>query len=606
MHRFSTLFLLLCCLSFVIPLQAEPVGERRALEAARAFFQNDRNYARRMAPVQPVSVASAPLTKAGAPDPAYRVFNRAGGGFVIIAGDDACTPVLAYSFDNNFGTGTDMPGNLREWLDELETLVGYARTHAVAATREKASWDALFVQTKAGGNYLPAVKLDTPLWTQTEPFNLLTPLVDGKHTVTGCVPLAMAMIMRFYGYPEKGTGTLAPYNYSLDNGSTCSIAGFDLGHAYDWAKIKFDYNSGYTEEEGAAVARLVYDCGVAVQAKFDESTSASTPKMAGCAVEHFGFDPGAYHYKRELFTDAEWLDMIKAEVQERPILYSAKRDGGGHAFLVDGYDERDYVSVNWGWGGSSNGYFALSAFSPSANRQYIYNHGAVFGLKPMEAEGGVSQEYLYYQAGTASSSGTVYNGLTPSETIRPGRSFTMKAGFLYNGGIHSFSGEYCIVLCDKDGQIKEEISSINEFGDLNAGSGRGYPSINCFMQSYPLEGDRVCLVYRSNNWPAGVWEKPLYDLTSDIVAEIPVTDGTKLEEVTSFNFNKTSGDVMIQTKDKVDWRLEDASGQSVTAGVTYEMTALKIETSGLAKGTYKLTLKRFDEQLTLTLKMGTK
>ena len=606
MHRLSTLFLLLCSLCFVLPLQAEPVGERCALEVAQAFFRHDRNVARRMAPVQPVSLASAPLTKAGEAEPAFRVFNRAGGGFVIIAGDDACTPVLAYSFENHFGTGGEMPENLREWLDELENLVGFARSQRPADARDKALWEALFVQTKAGGDYLPAVKLDTPLWTQTEPFNLLTPVVDGKHTVTGCVPLAMAMIMRFYGYPEKGTGTLNPYSYSLDNGSNCSIDGFNLGHPYEWNKIKFDYRNGYTEEEGAAVARLVYDCGVAVQAKFDESTSASTPKMAGCAVDYFGYDPGAYHYKRDLFTDEQWLDMIKAEVQERPILYSAKRDGGGHAFLVDGYDEQGYVSVNWGWGGASNGYYVLSAFSPSANRQYIYNHGAVFGLKPKEAEGGAAQEYLYYQGGTSSSSGTVYNGLTPSETIRPGRAFTMKAGFLYNGGIKSFSGEYCIVLCDKDGQIKEEISSISEFSDLSAGSGRGYPSINCFMQSYPLEGDKVCLVYRSNNWPTGVWEKPLYDLTSDLVAEIPVTDGTKLEEVTSFNYNKTTGDVMIQTKDRVDWRLENASGQVVTEGVTYEMTALKIATSGLAKGTYQLTLKRLDEQLTLTLKMGSK
>ena len=76
--------------------------------------------------------------------------------------------------------------------------------------------------------------------------------------------------------------------------------------------------------------------------------------------------------------------------------------------------------------------------------------------------------------------------------------------------------------------------------------------------------------------------------------------------MTSFNFNKTTGDVLIQTKDRVDWRLENASGQAVTEGVTYEMTALKIATSGLAKGTYQLTLKRLDEQLTLTLKMGSK
>jgi hypothetical protein len=412
----------------------------------------------------------------------------------------------------------------------------------------------------------------------------------------------MGMIMRFYGYPGKGEGTLSSYSYTMDNGSSCQIDGFDLGHPYEWDKIKYNYKEGYTEEEANAVARLVYDCGVAVQAKFDESTSASTQKMAGCAVTYFGFDPGTYYFKRDLFTDEEWMTMLQNELQTRPILYSARRESGGHAFLVDGYDEQGSLSVNWGWGGNSNGYYALSAFTPTESRQYIYSHGAVFNLKPKEGEGGSPQSYLYYQAGTSSTTGTEYNGLTPSETIRPHQTFSLKAGFLYNGGIYPFTGEYVVVLCDKDGKVKENLCNVTTFNELAAGSGRGFPSISCFMQSYPLEGDKVCFMYRSDEWPEGVWEFPHYDLTTSIVTEIPVTDDTKLEDVTSFSFSKTSGVIMIETKDLVDWTLQDASGKSVTDGVSYEMTALKIETTRLQPGTYTLTLKRFSEQLTLTLK----
>ena len=605
MRRLNQIVCLAAVLLAAFPLAAKPVDAVRAQETARAFFRYDRNVSRRMAPVQELRLASAPLTKAGE-DPAYRIFNRSGGGFVILAGDDRCRPVLAYSFDTNFGDPAEMPRNLKDWLDDIEEQVNHARQGADDPAVQ-ATWTALGVRTKAGDDpFRPAVKLDTPTWSQGEPFNRLTPLVDGKHAVIGCVPLAMGMIMRWYGFPVKGEGSLSSYSYEMDNGTTCQIPGFDLGHSYEWDKIKFDYHGGYTEEEGDAVARLVYDLGVAVQAKFDESTSASTQKMAGCAVSYFGFDPGTYYYKRALFTDAEWLSMLKTELQERPILYSARREGGGHAFLVDGYDEQDFLSVNWGWGGSSNGYYTLSAFSPSTTRQYIYNHGAVFNLKPKEGEGGSPQSYLYYQAGTSSSSGTEYNGLTPSTTIRPRESFSMKVGFLYNGGIYPFSGEYVVVLCDKNGLVKEQISSVNTFNELSAGSGRGYPSISCFMQSYPMEGDKVCLLYRSGTWPEGVWEQPHYDLSAtDIVAEIPVTDDTKLAEVTSFNYNKTSGEVMIETKDLVEWSLTGPSGAAAEA-VTYEMTAMKIRTSELVKGTYTLTLKRLDEQLSLTLKMGNK
>ena len=602
MNRLKLLLAFVLVFLLAGPLHAGPVDPVRAQDAARAFFQGDRNYSRRMAPLRQVRLASAPLTKAGEEAPAFYVFNRAGGGFVIIAGDDACRPILGYSYDFNFGEEATMPANLREWLDDLEAQVAFARAEGRREASAVQAWADLTVQTRASAAILPAIKHETPLWSQSEPFNRLTPLVDGKHAVIGCVPLAMGMIMRFYGFPVKGEGTLAPYSYTMDNGTSCQIEGFDLGHLYEWDKIKYSYRDDYTEEEGNAVARLVYDCGVAVQAKFDESTSASTQKMAGCAVTYFGFDPGTYYYKRDLFTDAEWLAMLQQELQVRPILYSARRETGGHAFLVDGYDEQGFLSVNWGWGGSSNGYYALSAFTPTATRQYIYSHGAVFNLKPKEGEGGSPQSYLYYQAGTSSSSGTEYNGLTPSETIRPHQSFSLKAGFLYNGGIYPFSGEYVVVLCDKDGKVKEQISTVNTFNELSAGSGRGYTAISCFMQSYPLEGDKVCLQYRSNDWPAGVWEFPHYDLSSDIVAEIPVTDGTKLEDVTSFNYSTTSGDIMIETKDLVEWTLKNASGTAVTDGVTYEMTALKIETPRLQPGTYTLTLKRLDEQLTLTLK----
>lgn len=602
MNRLKLLLSFVVLFAWAGSLFAEPVDALRAQDAARAFFQGDRNYSRRMAPLKQVRLASAPLTKAGEEAPAFYIFNRAGGGFVIIAGDDACRPVLGYSYDFNFGETADMPENLQEWLADLEEQITFARTEGRRGASAVKAWADLTVRTKADGAILPAVKHVTPIWSQSEPFNRLTPMVDGKHAVIGCVPLAMGMIMRFYGYPGKGEGTLSSYSYTMDNGSSCQIDGFDLGHPYEWDKIKYNYKEGYTEEEANAVARLVYDCGVAVQAKFDESTSASTQKMAGCAVTYFGFDPGTYYFKRDLFTDEEWMTMLQNELQTRPILYSARRESGGHAFLVDGYDEQGSLSVNWGWGGNSNGYYALSAFTPTESRQYIYSHGAVFNLKPKEGEGGSPQSYLYYQAGTSSTTGTEYNGLTPSETIRPHQTFSLKAGFLYNGGIYPFTGEYVVVLCDKDGKVKENLCNVTTFNELAAGSGRGFPSISCFMQSYPLEGDKVCFMYRSDEWPEGVWEFPHYDLTSSIVTEIPVTDDTKLEEVTSFSFSKTSGVIMIETKDLVNWTLQDASGKSVTDGVSYEMTALKIETARLQPGTYTLTLKRFSEQLTLTLK----
>lgn len=582
-------FFLLLSILFLTFFQAsaDPVDAVRASSVARSVFRNDPDVALRFAPLQRVERAAVPLTKAGEEQPAFYIFNRLGGGFVIVAGDDACKPVLAYSFDHPFGTDDTMPEGLCDWLSDFEEQVSLLRSADSRPDDAARLWEMVGMQTKAGSGFKPAVKWNTPVWSQQEPFNGLTPIQGDKHSVTGCVPLAMGMLMRFFSYPPKGEGTLASYSYDIDN-IVYSIEGFELGYPYAWDQIKFDYTQGYTEEEGAAVARLVYDCGVAVQAKFAESTSASTPAMAGCAAQYFGFDPAAYYYKRDFIDDAAWLDMLKGELQDHPVLYSARRDGGGHAFLVDGYDEEGLVSVNWGWGGSSNGYYALSAFTPTSSRQYLFRHGAVFGLVPKQESSGPQREYLYFQAGT-SSSGNDYNGLTPSEEIRPGKAFTMRVGFLYNGGIFPFEGSYYIALTDADGNVREAISEVKEIEPIKPGSGRGYTNVDCLLLSYPLNGERIRLVYRSSNWPEGEWDSPLY--SPDITAEIFVTDHLTLAEATSVSYDHTKAQMTVVTKDRVEWSLSSASGTAVTTGVSYSGLTLTIDTSSL-KGSYKLLLKR--------------
>ena len=46
----------------------------------------------------------------------------------------------------------------------------------------------------------------------------------------------------------------------------------------------------------------------------------------------------------------------------------------GHVFLCDGYDEDDYFHIDWGWEGSSKGYFKLTLLSPYKNVSDNYNY----------------------------------------------------------------------------------------------------------------------------------------------------------------------------------------------------------------------------------------
>ncbi len=597
MKHFTLLFSLI--LLSVLPLRADSVDALRAAEVARAFFRNDRNVALRMAPLQSVERAAVPLTKAAEEQPPFYIFNRAGGGFVIVAAEDACNPILGYSFTNSFGRGADMPEGLSAWLDDIADQVVLSR-EATSDERARAlrQWDAMFVQTKADNPYQPAIKYDTPLWGQGTPFNNLAPEVGGKKAVCGCVPLAMSMLARFYGYPAAGKGTLPSYSYTTDSGENVTIPGMDLGKPYDWSNIRMEYKGEYTAAEADAVAQLVYECGVMVQAKFDASTSAKTHLVAGKAIDHLGFDAGATYYYRAYFSDAVWLDMLKKELQEHPVIYAAHRDGGGHTFLVDGYDEAGNLSVNWGWSGESNGYYALSAFVPNPNRQYLFQHAAIIGFKP--DQGGMAKEYLYLLSGT-SSSGTVFKGLEPDGTIVPRKSFNMKVGGVCNGGNDPFAGYFILALTDADGNIKDFVSGSQYYDLTSARSWRGYTGIPCILNTYPLEGDRIRAFYRSENWGENQWTPFLYDTTDEtLVTEIPVFDNQTLAEATTFSYAKTLQIVSIDTKDHVNWTFKSSTGADASDCVTYAGVQMSIAASKL-KGAYTLTLQRGNDKLSLTL-----
>lgn len=607
-HLFRYFACAFIALSVAFPVFAENVDAVRAEQTARAFFQFDRRQGPRKASLHPVTCSLSVPTKASG-EPAFYIFDRQGGGFVIVAGDDRCKPILGYSFTWNFFDGDRMPEGLKALLEDYTEQVERVRTEGhTASVSARMAWAAVEAKTKGGsGGYASARKLETPIWGQNAPFNSLAPEIDGKKAVAGCVPLAMSMICRFFTYPERGTGSLPGYTYTTDSGASQTIAGYDLGHDYQWDKIKMAY-SEYTEEEAAAVAQLVYDCGVMVQAKFDSSTSSNTGNMVRQAIEHLGFDAGAVYENRGFYSDDVWTEKLKDELMDNPVLYSARREGDfGHAFLLDGFDESDHFSINWGWKGQGNGYYALSSFASSPDRAYLYKHAACFGLKP--DAGGTGTNYLYLLSGTASS-GTEYNGLTPLvDKIVPLQSFNMKVGGIANGGNTPFSAYFILALVDADGRIKDFVCGSQFFDTTNPRSWRGYPSISCILPVYPLPGDRIKLYYCSEDEMTGEtipWKPVVWDRTEGTVGEIPVSDDQTLAEVTSLYYGKLLGLLTIRTKDNVEWELVGSGGTSFADAVSYQGTQMTIDTSLLPKGTYTLTLRRSGDKVELKLKMGTK
>ena len=224
---------------------------------------------------------------------------------------------------------------------------------------------------------------------QMEPYNNLCPNYIGAYrSATGCVATAMSQIMRLHKYPEHGYGF---NSYDPEFYPSMGTISLDFTQSfYDWDNILPNYSvADYTEAQAAAVARLLYDAGVAVNMNYGPQSGANNEDWPRALVTHFGYDKGVALRRRPYYTSREWLDMIHAELEAgRPVYAGGFAESGGHAFVFDGMDADGFLHVNWGWSGMSNGYFSLDFLTPptqgtgGANGGFNSRQVIVTGIRP--------------------------------------------------------------------------------------------------------------------------------------------------------------------------------------------------------------------------------
>lgn len=221
-------------------------------------------------------------------------------------------------------------------------------------------------------------QLHLPAWGQRAPFNAETPKLGGKATLTGCLPIALAAIMRYWQWPESSRGYAEPYETPT---AGIAMPSRPFGHVYDWGSmpLSYDANSG-TDGSLAAVAGLVADIGAALKADYGiASTSAGLDRWALAAS--FGYHP-RMHWAWRTEDDDAWKSLLKSELDlGRPVLYHAESDSSSHAFVVDGYTDTGLFHLTWGWGGKADGFYSLDDIKVNGVG-YHHNHAALLGFYP--------------------------------------------------------------------------------------------------------------------------------------------------------------------------------------------------------------------------------
>lgn len=311
----------------------------------------------------------------------YYVINYKGGGYVILAGDNRSKPILSYSENHNFKIDKEYPEGLEDWLEFAQTQMQEIRVKKLTQTKEiKAQWESFINKRKINITSLKTdnvLKKEDPIgpcqdeseqvgplltttWNQGCGFNNLLPSLSCSdecgRVLAGCVPIAMAQVMKYYNHPSS-------YNWSymsLHNGTPETQRLIkDIHDA-----IPVQYSCDVTGVSSS------YDIGYALRTYFNYSTASQsqTNYYAETSKENLRYG--------------------------RPLIFSGS-GSGAHMWVCDGFRRNkicmdngmavDYLflHMNWGWQYPSiyNGWYSYDNFNPG-NSNYNNNIRVVSNIKP--------------------------------------------------------------------------------------------------------------------------------------------------------------------------------------------------------------------------------
>ncbi len=367
---------ILTLLLFALPLQAAENYIDAAKNLAKAYCQNPT--------LKKTGVKTASqLRSASEEEPSYYIFSDD-------ATDKFC--IVSANADKVLGYGDNysdvLPPQLQAALD-----VYAASTKAVDKLRSAETRENI-------PSFMDVV------YSTRSPYNKYIPEREGSGPPVGCVPVCLAQICKYYEHPSKLLNDIPGYgHYSAKNPDIIyQIEGQKAeGRTYDWSLILNHYKKDTTEALNNEIAKLMWDCARSVETRFEQAGSAALSEMFLYSLVHyFGYNSDSLQYlSRDSYYREEWLDIIHEELsKKRPIYMSATSfHHGGHAFICDGYMD-GYLHINWGWNGTSNGYYDVDIFDfkhdyekeqTTPDNGYSFFQAIIIGIEPGEGKTVISR-----------------------------------------------------------------------------------------------------------------------------------------------------------------------------------------------------------------------
>ena len=364
-HIIIMLALALTC----VTLQARPVDQETAKRLGQSFVKANFEFTRQSDQLDLVQTAFSDRGEA-----CYYIFNVGETGFVIMAADDNYRPVIGYS-DRGVFNPDDMAPALADYLEVVRQGVMMASQAASPKAAVAADWAMLEkcgrLVSRHGGR--EDVFLVQTTWNQNYPYNYFCPLGEGGpggHCYAGCVATAAAQLMKYWDHPLHGQGS---YTYTPEDHPEYGPLTVNFGEAtYDWENMPNSISAGSPIEQIEAVAQLIYHVGVSVDMNYRPSSSgAVTGKLCQTMPAYFFYTNQMDNLYREDYTHEDYMQLI---IDAIDMSWPMVHRGGGHAYVLDGYNDNDMVHFNWGWSGSSDGWFNIDEHGYTDGQSVIYNY----------------------------------------------------------------------------------------------------------------------------------------------------------------------------------------------------------------------------------------
>lgn len=185
----------------------------------------------------------------------------------------------------------------------------------------------------------------------------------------------MAQIMWYYKWPNRAYIPMVEYG------------GITLPYSYDWQLMPTKINNSTNTEAADHIARLLRHCGRATFMNYGKKGSWTTTDNIVNAFKNNFYYKSVKKIKRNEFDSNTWRGILRNEIDNgKPVIYRGGKilwEGDVHYFVIDGYHATipEHFHINFGWRGSSNGYYTVDNITPN-DHNYNDNQHAIIGIHP--------------------------------------------------------------------------------------------------------------------------------------------------------------------------------------------------------------------------------